>query len=85
MLTVDKLHKIATEAVENDEWICLVSGDVFTIYKLTGEEEVNELLENMSDYQQDDNNYIVDNYDDTIYTEADYAKDWNYFKNTMGI
>jgi hypothetical protein len=45
----------------------------------------NELLENMSDYQQDDNNYIVDNYDDTIYTEADHAKDWNYFKNTMVI
>lgn len=85
MLTVDKLHKIATEAVENDEWICLVSGDVFTIYKLTSEEEVNELLENMSDYQQDDSSYVIDDNDDTIYTEADHAKDWNFFKNTMGI
>ncbi len=85
MLTVEKLRKIANEAFENDEWICMVSGDVFTITKLTCQYDIEELVGGMSDIDYDEEETAVVDEDSTVYTDADYAKDWNYFKNTMGI
>lgn len=85
MLTVEKLRKIATEAYENDEWICMVSGDVFTIAKLSCQHDIEEIVGGMDDIDYGDEEISVVDKDGTIYTEADHAKDWNYFKNTMGI
>lgn len=88
MLTVEKLRKIANESFEDGDWLCLKSGDVYTLYKIESQTDVEELLEDMEDDVEEDGltpcivNVAEDN---TIYTDADHAKDWNYFKNTMGI
>ena len=86
MLTVEKLRKIANEAFDNDEWVCFKSNDIFTITKFVSEEEIEYLLNQMMDMvDEDEEATIADCEDGTIYTDADHAKDWNYFKNTMGI
>ena len=86
MLTVEKLRKIATEAYENDEWICMVSGEVFEIFKCNSQEEIEEMMEDFTELEADeDDEYSVVDTKGIIYTDADHAKDWNYFKNTMGI
>lgn len=89
MLTVEKLRKDAQEALDNGEWLCLVSGEIFTITKINCQQDIEELVENMIDTnigeREEENLAICDNTDDTVYTDADHAKDWNYFKNTMVI
>lgn len=85
MLTTEKLRKIATEAFENNEWICMVSGELFTIVKINCQEDIEDLLKNMEDCVEDEKEYVFYTTDRTLYAEADHAKDWNYFKNTMGI
>ena len=85
MLTVEKLRKIANEAFDNDEWVCMVSGDVFTITKLVYQHDIEELVGGMSDIDYYEEEAAVVDEDGTVYTDADHAKDWNYFKNTMGI
>ena len=85
MLTVEKLRNIANEALENNEWICMASGEMFSIFKVEDQEDVDELLGIMEDGSLDDIPVIYDITEDSIYTDADHAQDWNYFKNTMGI
>lgn len=88
MLTVEKLRKIANESLDEGDWLCLKSGDVFTLYKIENQADLEELLGEMEDDIEEDGltscvvNIAEDN---TVYTDADHAKDWNYFKNTMGI
>ena len=89
MLTVEKLRKIVTEAYENDEWICLRSGGNYSIFKLQSKDQLENFMSNMIENVYIQNGvevYEVDDAEDnTVYTDADHAKDWNYFKNTMGI
>ena len=89
MLTVEKLRKIANESFEDGDWLCLRSGDVYTITKLYWENDVEDLMKNMVEVESGENGeescMVIDDSDDTIYIDADHAKDWNYFKNTMGI
>ena len=87
MLTVEKLRKIANESFEDGDWLCLKSGTVFTIFKMECQQDVEELMDDMYDstLTEEGESYIVNRTDSTAYTEADHAKDWNYFKNTMGI
>ena len=84
MLTLEKLRKIATEAYENDEWICMVSGEVFEITKVGSLDEIEELVESHTEGECDGETFLCD-MNGYFYTDADHAKDWNYFKNTMGI
>lgn len=88
MLTVEKLRKIANESLDDGDWLCLKSGDVFILYKIENQADLEELLgEKEDDVEEDGLTSCVVNIAEgnTIYTEADHAKDWNYFKNTMGI
>lgn len=91
MLTVESLRKIAQESLDNDEYICLKSGDTYTISKIQSVEELEEFIEELEDIPDYDPNTEenvivgVGDCDEYVYTEADHAKDWNYFKNTMEI
>lgn len=84
MLTMEKLCKLAQESFDNGEWICMLSGEAFTITKFNSQEEVEIFLSDMEDYADEDGNNVVwDKHSDDLYTDVSYAKDWNYFKNTM--
>lgn len=87
MLTVEKLRKIVTEAYENDEWICVLTGDVFEIFKVNNQEEIEQIMDDVVDISDEEGAFVevYDKVQDVWYTDADHAKDWNYFKNTMGI
>ena len=87
MLTVEKLRKIVTEAYENDEWICVLTGDVFEIFKVNNQEEIEQIMDDVVDISDEEGAFVevYDKAQDVWYTDADHAKDWNYFKNTMGI
>ena len=87
MLTVEKLRKIVTEAYENDEWICVLTGDVFEIFKVNNQEEIEQIMDDVVDFSDEEGAFVevYDKVQDVWYTDADHAKDWNYFKNTMGI
>jgi len=85
MLTKESLRKNANESVDNDEWLCLVSGETFTIFKCNCQQDVEELVDSMVEINDVVEPCLYDSREHTYYTEVDHAKDWNYFKNTMVI
>lgn len=80
MISLDSLRAVLNMAAEEDCWVCLRSGNSYNIFKI----EQGIIDEFLKDYIPTANGqelrYVKDN---SLISSVAYAKDWNYFKNTM--